>query len=163
MLLVIVYFTVSYMIPTWTDEKKHYPKRCYDYPSISGAVNAFAWYVLGSWVLTKCIFQFVVWNRARRGRMEDVLKVTKAYALIESFWMFLVVPGWAYYGIYPFANLDTDVCTGGWMTLDLVNMIILYLYSFSFAMTTALLLPFVLCICVCCPENIASMIRANQP
>ena len=84
-----------------------------------------------------------------RGSAEEyVQRWTMVFTGIELFFHMLVIPVWFYWSFTIWTVWDWEVCFKGWITLDFVNILIIYVFTVGFALTAALVVP---CIIVCCP------------
>jgi hypothetical protein len=75
----------------------------------------FAWGVLGSWLLVKVVWHFIIWNRARRANMQGGAanytgRISIAYAAIEFFFYFVAMPAWFYWSMLIWTEYDKTKC-----------------------------------------------------
>ena len=69
-IFISAYITLAYYIPDWTGNPREVQyQACPSGKKILESVNLFGWAINGSFIFMLSIFQFVVWNRSRRGRL----------------------------------------------------------------------------------------------
>jgi len=82
---------------------------------------------------------------------EYVGRWTIVFTCIEAFFYMIAIPVWFYWSITIWWDWDSNVCYKGWITLDFVNILILYAYTCCFAIAAAFLVPCAIC---CAPAII---------